>query len=142
MSDKENQMLRSNLARQSQPNPLQLTNQNGSNEHQPSQFNKYKRTQQQSHQSLANYQQKYERLEKNFKKFSNNIKHAKQSEAVIEGLKYKTALSLLDQMSKKADFGDARRAFQVWRLNSGVAFKQYENQEKTLIMAKCAQKMS
>ena len=90
---------------------------------------------------MANYQQKYERLEKNFKKFSNNIRHANQSEQIIEDLRCKTALSLIFQSSKKKQFFELRAAFRLWRVNSGVALKQYENQEKLLIMARCCQKM-
>lgn len=92
-------------------------------------------------QTLANYQQKYERLEKNFKKFSNNIRHANQSEQIIEDLRCKTSLSLIFQSAKKKHFFQLRDAFRVWRVNSGVALKQYESQEKLLIMARCCQKM-
>lgn len=49
-------------------------------------------------------------------------------------------MSIVFQLSKKTDFKDVRRAFKIWRLNSGMAQKQYENQEKTLILAKYANK--
>ena len=102
--------------------------------------NLYKRSQQKSNQTLATYQQKYERLEKNFQKFSNNIKHSNQTEEMILQLKQKTAFSIIDAFSKKISFQDEKAAFKLWRLNSGVAFKQEENQQKVLTLAKYCQK--
>ena len=48
---------------------------------------------------------------------------------------------MLCNISAKVNFRDRRQAFQVWRLNSGMALKQYENQEKVVVLAKAAQKI-
>ena len=60
---------------------------------------------------MASYQQKYERLEKNFKKFSNNIRHATQSEQIIEDLKFRTAVSMIAQSAKKRHYLELRAGF-------------------------------
>jgi hypothetical protein len=71
----------------------------------------------------VNYQQKYERLEKNFKKFTNNIKSGNQSEQLIDGLKIKNGLSIILNITKKNDFQEIKWALKVWRLNSGLTSK-------------------
>jgi len=50
-----------------------------------------------------------------------------QSEQIIEEMKYKTGLSFVGKIIKRANDQDYRRAFKLWKLNSGVAMKQYEN---------------
>ena len=42
-------------------------------------------------------------------------------------MKYKTGLSFINKIIKRANDQDYRRAFKLWKLNSGVAMKQYEN---------------
>ena len=59
---------------------------------------------------------------------------------MILQLKQKTAFSIIDAFSKKISFQDAKVAFRLWRLNSGMAYKQEENQQKVLTLAKYCQK--
>ena len=91
--------------------------------------------------TLANYQQKLERLDKNYKKFATNLINPNQSDQKIEEMKYKTGLSFISKIIKRADAQDGRRAFRLWKLNSGMAVKLYENQERTMVLAKCMAKM-
>lgn len=44
------------------------------------------------------------------------------------------------QVIKEYDTQYIRRAFKLWRLNCGLSQKMYENQERTLVLAKSAQK--
>jgi len=67
--------------------------------------------------------------------------HAQQSEQIIGDLKFKTGFSIMSQILKKSEFKDRKRCFKIWRINSGVAHKQYQTQERTLKLAKCASKM-
>ena len=56
-------------------------------------------------------------------------------------MKYKTGMSFINKIIKRAHDQDYRRAFKLWKLNSGMAAKQYENQEKTMLMMRVAAKM-
>lgn len=40
------------------------------------------------------------------------------------------------------DIKDMRWAFKLWRVNSGIAIKQFNNQGRTLVLAKAVQKMA
>ena len=42
---------------------------------------------------------------------------------------------------KRSDDYDLRRALETWRVNSGVAIRKFQSQEKSLILAKCLKKM-
>lgn len=59
---------------------------------------------------------------------------------MILQLKQKTAFSIIDAFSKKISFQDTKAAFKLWRLNSGIAYKQEENEKKVLVLAKYCQK--
>ena len=91
--------------------------------------------------TLANYQEKFKTLEKNYKKFTSNLVNPNQSDQIIEDLRYKNGLNIMLLIVKKLDGQDLRSSFKLWRLNSGLAQKMYENQEKTIILAKYAQKL-
>ena len=93
--DKENMARQSNIAAEIVKRAEHLSRERVGISLEDPEINRYKRTQQKSAATLTTYQQKFEKLEQNFKKFSNNIKHANQSEAVIDGLKLKAGFSVL-----------------------------------------------
>lgn len=57
-------------------------------------------------------------------------------------LKYKTGISFMMKFFNRYDVNDIRWAFKSWRINSGIAIKQFNNQGKTLVLAKALQKMA
>lgn len=46
----------------------------------------------------------------------------------------KNGLTLAQTVVQKTEFKALKEGFMVWRLNSGVAAKQYENQERVTIL--------
>lgn len=91
--------------------------------------------------TLASYQHKYEKLEQNFKKFTSNLVNPNAQDQVMEDLKYKAGLSLLEKLERKAQAADGRRAWKLWKLNAGIVMRQFDSQHRTSLLAKYANKV-
>lgn len=53
----------------------------------------------------------------------------------------KTGITFMMKFLNKQDNYLLRDAIKMWRVNSGLAIKQFNNQGKTLMLAKAVQKM-
>lgn len=92
--------------------------------------------------TLANYQLKYQKLEQNYKKYAQTLTNQNQTENIILDLKFKTGISFMMKFFNRYEANDLRWALKLWRVNSGLAIKQFNNQGKTLLLAKTVQKMA
>lgn len=56
-------------------------------------------------------------------------------------MKFKTGFSIMLKVIHRWEQLERRHALKVWRLNSGLVLKQYENQDKIMILAKSVKKL-
>lgn len=92
--------------------------------------------------TLANYQVKFQKLEQNYRKFTNNLVNPNQSDEIITDLKFKTGITFMMKILHKQDAVFLRQALKLWRINSGIAIRQLNNQGKTLLLAKAIHKLN